>query len=72
MEVKDTGVFGTERPPTVRASASTEDIKDPDQAYTFLQSIGAEDGVPGEITIRAVRSKVDWRIIPIMFLCVRP
>ena len=46
-------------------------LKDPDQAYRFLQSIGAahghEDLSPESLS--ALRRKVDWHIVPIMFGC---
>ena len=45
-------------------------LKDPDQAYTFLENVGAAHG--GDLPsagLASLRRKVDWRIVPLMFLC---
>ncbi|ETN44523.1 uncharacterized protein HMPREF1541_10193 [Cyphellophora europaea CBS 101466] len=62
--VDDTGVSS----PTT-SSISGDHVKDPDQAYTFLKQLGEKDGRHSEVSIKAIRRKVDWRIVPIMFLC---
>lgn len=42
--------------------------KDVDQAYVFLAAHA--DGRPTEsANMQALRRKVDWRIVPILFLC---
>jgi hypothetical protein len=70
MENKDVPVVETDE---VRRSESSpthrQSLKDPDQAYTFLTKIGAADGVHSEVNLKSLRRKVDWRIVPIMFLC---
>lgn len=43
--------------------------KDLDAAFDFINSYADEDGQITDIDIRAVRRKVDWHIVPIMFLC---
>lgn len=45
-------------------------LKDPDQAYRFLHQIGAEHG-GGESTagLTALRRRIDWHIVPLMFCC---
>lgn len=44
-------------------------LRDPDQAYQFLAKLGATDGAESQINLKALRRKIDFRIIPIMFLC---
>ena len=51
-------------PPTYQQT-----LKDPDRAYDFLASIGATDAAVSEVDIKALRRKVDWHIVPLMFLC---
>ena len=70
MESKDAHVVGTDVSSSAPSPIPNDHIKDPDQAYTFLQDIGAKDGVDSELSIKAIRRKVDWRIVPLMFLCV--
>ena len=64
-------------PDTNRAPASPQFGKDQsavprhlDDAYWFVHEAGSQkhnQASPREL--RAVRTKVDWRIVPIMFLC---
>lgn len=44
-------------------------LKDPDKAYSFLRKIGATHGPSAEVNMKALRRKVDWQIVPLMFLC---
>lgn len=44
-------------------------LKDPDRAYDLLASINATDAAVSEVDIKALRRKVDWHIVPIIFLC---
>lgn len=39
-----------------------------DSAYNFIQNTNTASLEPGDVDIRAVRRKVDFRLIPIMFL----
>jgi sugar phosphate permease len=56
---------------SARASspATVDHINDPDQAYVFLDKLGATGGFQAEVSIKAIRRKVDWRIVPLMFGC---
>ncbi|RMD41313.1 hypothetical protein DV735_g3824, partial [Chaetothyriales sp. CBS 134920] len=61
-----------ELPESERAGSEkviNQSLQDPDRAYTFLTQHPAsvEDG--SAIDLSALRRKVDWRIVPIMFLC---
>ena len=63
MDSKESNNNATPRP------TYEQTIKDPDKAYQFLTSIGAADDVQPNIDIKRLRRKVDWHIVPIMFLC---
>ena len=58
---------------SVRSSDSKlpeQTLKDPDQAYRFLERVGAAHGGEGASAgLAALRRKIDWRIVPIMFCC---
>jgi hypothetical protein len=44
--------------------------RDLDQAYWYVQESGShqdEEATPNQL--KALRRKIDWRIVPIMFLC---
>ena len=47
------------------------DLKDPDQAFRFLQGTNATHHGEGESAdaLAALRRKVDWNIVPVMFCC---
>ena len=45
------------------------DQKDIDQAYVFLTSINEDSSTPDAVDQRRLRTKVDWHVVPIMFLC---
>ncbi len=53
---------------TVHDHAGIAD-RDLDQAYKYLES--KDDGLPSSegINLAALRRKIDWRIVPIMFAC---
>jgi len=42
---------------------------DVDQAYHFLANDAASQGPTEEVDTRHLRRRIDWRILPIMFLC---
>jgi hypothetical protein len=44
-------------------------VKDPDQAYHFLQKAGRVQGEDELLNLQALRRKIDQRILPIMFCC---
>lgn len=47
----------------------THDLRDPDQAYSFLTSVhGSKEGAE-HVDLKRLRRRVDWYIIPVMFLC---
>ena len=50
-------------------SSKSPSLEDPDQAYSFLTKIGASNAALSETSFVALQRKVDWRIVPIMFLC---
>ena len=55
--------FGQQTPPS---------LKDPDQAYRFLQEHGAATTHGEDVSgagLSALRRKVDWNIVPLMFCC---
>ncbi|RMZ79259.1 hypothetical protein DV737_g3531, partial [Chaetothyriales sp. CBS 132003] len=49
--------------------AFSQNLRDPDRAYTFLAEHGSSREDALAIDLNALRRKVDWRIVPIMFLC---
>lgn len=46
-----------------------QDMNDPDRAYDFLTSALASQDAAAQIDLKRLRRKVDWYIVPIMFLC---
>jgi hypothetical protein len=48
---------------------SSQSLKDPDQAYKFLEDIGVTNEELAAVDLKALRRKVDWCIVPVMFLC---
>lgn len=46
-----------------------QDMNDPDQAYNFLTSAHASSDETAQVDLKRLRRKVDWYIVPIMFLC---
>lgn len=47
----------------------TRSMKDLDRVHQFILTSSADDHEASPIDLRAVRRKIDWRIVPIMFLC---
>lgn len=47
----------------------TQDLEDPDQAYNFLASVHGSKEAAKHVDLRRLRRKIDWYIIPVMFLC---
>ena len=48
---------------------SERDGQDLDQAYLFLTSVNDSVSEVGAINQGRLLAKIDWRIVPIMFLC---
>lgn len=44
-------------------------LSDPDLAYNFLANVNASEDASAQIDLRKLRRKIDWYIVPIMFLC---
>lgn len=44
-------------------------LDDPDQAYNFLTSNNASSDAASRVDLKRLRRKIDWYIVPIMFLC---
>lgn len=63
-------VTGLENPsmPVMEApiSAHTSDM---DQAYNFLTQKGASNDATPLLHLQHLRRRIDWRIVPLMFLC---
>ena len=43
--------------------------RDLDRAYKYLESKDDGSAPADELSMRALRRKIDWRIVPIMFAC---
>ena len=70
-------LFSSEKQP-VEGSVRTQDspvglgeqtLKHPDQAYQYLERVGAGHDGSAAAGLAALRRKVDWNIVPIMFCC---
>ncbi|OAA70534.1 Major facilitator superfamily domain, general substrate transporter [Cordyceps fumosorosea ARSEF 2679] len=59
---------GSEKPDTVpRPQSAGSDV---DKAWRFLQSVGPiNENEVDSVNLPALRRKVDWRIVPLMFCC---
>lgn len=40
-----------------------------DQAWDYLEAHGDSSGTDEPYSLKALRRKIDWRIVPLMFLC---
>ena len=67
MESKEPHLVNAKDAPIALTYRQT--LKDPDRAYDFLASINTTDAAVSEVDINTLRRKVDWHIVPIMFLC---
>lgn len=47
----------------------TRTMKDLDRVHQFILNYSAFDDEASPIDLQVVRRKIDWRIVPIMFLC---
>ncbi|KAK5946824.1 hypothetical protein PMZ80_000968 [Knufia obscura] len=50
-------------------SAPKQKLSDPDLAYNFLANVNASDDAAARVDLKRLRRKIDWYIVPIMFLC---
>lgn len=46
-----------------------ENLCDPDPAYNFLANVNTYDDAAAQVDLKKLRRKIDWYIVPIMFLC---
>lgn len=60
---------GIEKPTQTSTAGSAGSHQGLDQAYDFLQRHGEDEQPEDQQQLRRIRRKVDWYIIPIMFLC---
>lgn len=49
--------------------ANTQRLDDPDQAYRFLTAAKASEDAVSQVDLKRLRRKIDWYIVPTMFLC---
>lgn len=47
----------------------TRTMKDLDRVHQFILNSSAFDNEASPIELQAIRQKIDWRILPVMFLC---
>lgn len=40
-----------------------------DQAWDYLETHGDSSFTDGALSLKALRRKIDWRIVPLMFCC---
>ena len=70
MEMKHSQILGSDKMENSQQPPSHgRNLKDPDQAYIFLSETGAVEEMEPVTNLKALRRKIDWHIIPIMFLC---
>jgi len=50
-------------------SGPKENLSNPDPAYNFLANVNACDDAVAQVDLKKLRRKIDWYIVPIMFLC---
>ncbi|KAK5079276.1 hypothetical protein LTR64_002301 [Lithohypha guttulata] len=69
MPSEKTG-FVTIQEPDSRSDLSQRlNLSEPDQAYNFLVHVNAADDAAAQVDLKRLRRKIDWYIVPIMFLC---
>jgi hypothetical protein len=70
MPEKEVDVAVSPSPPASPMNASS-DSKDLDLAFKYIQDAkqGADEGLAENVDLKALRRKIDWRILPVMFLC---
>lgn len=69
--VNEKAVAGSETDTTSAASpiVGAERDDDVDDAFKYLHDHAVADGESTSINLAALRRKIDWRIVPIMFAC---
>lgn len=66
---KVTEVVGASEVASSSHSAPKQNLGDPDLAYNFLANVHASDDAAAQVDLKRLRRKIDWYIVPIMFLC---
>lgn len=69
MDVKGTATSGFTIIESDSDLSRKLDMNDPDQAYNFLKSANASKNAAEQVDLKKLRRKVDWYIVPVMFLC---
>lgn len=68
-DIKQPETIGFTAMKTASDPSRTQDMSDPDQAYDFLKSAIASQDAVAQVDLKKLRRKVDWYIVPVMFLC---
>lgn len=68
-ESKQSELVGSRELNSSSSLAPKEQLRDPDQAYNFLTQINASTDATASVDLKKLRRKIDWYIVPIMFLC---
>lgn len=69
---KEVAVAVSPSPPASLVVNTKADERDLDLAFKYIQDAkqGAADEIAAEnVDLKALRRKIDWRILPVMFLC---
>lgn len=69
IDSKEPELIGSRELNSSSSLAQKEQLKDPDQAYNFLTQVNASHDATSSVDLRKLRRKIDWYIVPIMFLC---
>ena len=63
------GFIGLEEVLSNSEMAERNHLNDPDRAYAFLSNHTVSDDATSQVDLKKLRRKVDWYIVPVMFLC---
>lgn len=71
MPEKEVEVAVSPSPPASPRNNTSVDSRDLDLAFRYIQDAkqGADEAAAETVDLKALRRKIDWRILPIMFLC---
>jgi hypothetical protein len=73
MTEKEVAVGVSPSPPASPVAAHTKaDDRDLDLAFKYIQDAkqnGGDEAAADNVDLKALRRKIDWHILPVMFLC---
>lgn len=61
--------MGTDNKTEAQVAQASTELKSVDDAWSYLHRHDHDSTEAGSVDLRALRRKIDWRIVPLMFGC---